>query len=96
MAEDPDTPLREETRLLGRLLGEVLRASIGEDGYQRIETIRARAVQQRRDSVVRGAEQGDGWEQPWGEKRWGWRSQSGQRWPGRNGWNEWKPSVCSK
>ena len=25
MAEDPDTPLREETRLLGRLLGEVLR-----------------------------------------------------------------------
>ena len=58
-SEDPDTPLREETRLLGRLLGEVLRASIGEDGYQRIETIRARAVQQRRDSVLRGAEQGD-------------------------------------
>ena len=49
VADDPDTPLREETRLLGRLLGEVLRTSIGEDGYQRIETIRARAVQQRRD-----------------------------------------------
>ncbi len=45
---DKDLPLREDTRLLGRLLGEVLRAQTGEAGYARIEAIRQTAVRFRR------------------------------------------------
>ena len=41
---DKDLPLREDTRLLGRLLGDVLRAQTGEDGYGRVEVIRQAAV----------------------------------------------------
>ena len=36
---DKDLPLREDTRLLGRLLGDVLRAQTGESSYARIEAI---------------------------------------------------------
>jgi phosphoenolpyruvate carboxylase len=45
---DKDLPLRDDTRLLGRLLGDVLRAQTGEDGYARIEAIRQTAIRFRR------------------------------------------------
>ena len=40
--------LREETRYLGRVLGQVLRDQTGIDGYERIERIRQEAVGFRR------------------------------------------------
>ena len=45
---DKDRPLREDTRLLGRVLGEVLRQQTGEEGYARVEAIRQAAVRFRR------------------------------------------------
>ena len=45
---DKDLPLKEDTRLLGRMLGDVLRAQAGEDGYARIEAIRQTAIRFRR------------------------------------------------
>ncbi|MEP6996493.1 MAG: phosphoenolpyruvate carboxylase, partial [Betaproteobacteria bacterium] len=49
-AADKDLPLKEDTRLLGRLLGDVLRAQTGESGYARIESIRQTAIGLRRAS----------------------------------------------
>jgi phosphoenolpyruvate carboxylase len=40
--------LREETRYLGRVLGQVLRDQIGVDGYERVESIRQESVGFRR------------------------------------------------
>jgi phosphoenolpyruvate carboxylase len=40
--------LREETRFLGRVLGQVLRDQTGIDGYERVERIRQEAVRFRR------------------------------------------------
>ena len=48
MADDKDLPLREDTRLLGRLLGDVLRARTGEAGFARVEAIRQTAIRFRR------------------------------------------------
>ncbi len=45
---DKDLLLREDTRLLGRVLGDVLRAQTGEDGFARIEAIRQTAIRLRR------------------------------------------------
>ena len=45
---DKDLPVKEDTRLLGRVLGDVLRAQIGEAGYERIEAIRQTAIRFRR------------------------------------------------
>ncbi len=45
---DRDLPLKEDTRLLGRLLGDVLRAQAGDDGYARIEAVRQTAIRFRR------------------------------------------------
>jgi phosphoenolpyruvate carboxylase len=45
---DKDLPLKEDTRLLGRLLGDVLRGQTGEEGFARVETIRQTAVRLRR------------------------------------------------
>ena len=42
---DKDLPLKEDIRLLGRLLGEVLREQSGEDMYDLVETIRQTSVQ---------------------------------------------------
>ncbi len=50
-AADKDLPLKEDTRLLGRLLGDVLRAQTGESGYARIESIRQTAIGLRRASA---------------------------------------------
>jgi phosphoenolpyruvate carboxylase len=47
-ATDKDLPLKEDTRLLGRVLGEVLKAQTGEEGFARIESIRQTAVNLRR------------------------------------------------
>ena len=43
-----DLPLKEDMRLLGRLLGDVLRAQTGDDGYARIEAVRQTAIRFRR------------------------------------------------
>ncbi len=48
VADDKDLPLREDTRLLGRLLGDVLRAQTGASGFDRIERIRQTAIRFRR------------------------------------------------
>ena len=54
---DRDAPLREDIRLLGRLLGDVVRAQEGEDVFNVIETIRQTAVRFRReDDPQAGAE----------------------------------------
>ncbi len=47
-APDKDLPLKEDTRLLGRILGDVLRAQTGEPGFERIEAIRQTAIGFRR------------------------------------------------
>jgi phosphoenolpyruvate carboxylase len=44
LESDKDQPLREETRLLGRLLGEAIRTAHGDATFERVETIRKLAV----------------------------------------------------
>jgi phosphoenolpyruvate carboxylase len=51
--DDKENLLREDRRLLGRLLGEVIRAQAGEDALKRIERIRQAAVAFRRDNAGR-------------------------------------------
>jgi len=46
---DKDLPLREDIRLLGRLLGDTLREQEGEDTFHLIEQIRQTAIRFRRD-----------------------------------------------
>ncbi|MEP6678439.1 MAG: phosphoenolpyruvate carboxylase, partial [Betaproteobacteria bacterium] len=48
-AIDKDLPLKEDTRLLGRILGDVLRAQAVEAGYARVEAIRQTAIRFHRD-----------------------------------------------
>jgi phosphoenolpyruvate carboxylase len=45
---DRDQPLKEDTRLLGRMLGDVVRLHAGEEAFARVETIRQTAVRFRR------------------------------------------------
>ncbi|NML61754.1 phosphoenolpyruvate carboxylase [Massilia sp. RP-1-19] len=47
---DKDAPLKEDIRLLGRLLGDVLRDQEGEDVFDIVETIRQTAVRFRREA----------------------------------------------
>lgn len=47
---DKDAPLKEDIRLLGRLLGDVLRDQEGPDVFEVVETIRQTAVRFRRES----------------------------------------------
>src|SRR5664279_5509973 len=47
-AATKDLALKEDTRLLGRLLGDVLRAQTGEEGYALVEAIRQTAIRFRR------------------------------------------------
>ena len=47
---DKDAPLKEDIRLLGRLLGDVLRDQEGESVFDVVETIRQTAVRFRRES----------------------------------------------
>ncbi|HVL35250.1 MAG TPA: hypothetical protein VM489_06215, partial [Burkholderiales bacterium] len=46
--EDKEQPLREDRRLLGRLLGDVIAEQVGEATRSRIEAIRRTAVRFRR------------------------------------------------
>ena len=48
-AGDKDAPLKEDIRLLGRLLGDVLRNQEGEAVFDVVETIRQTAVRFRRE-----------------------------------------------
>ncbi|MDB5951172.1 MAG: phosphoenolpyruvate carboxylase [Massilia sp.] len=48
-ATDKDAPLKEDIRLLGRLLGDVLRDQEGESVFDIVETIRQTAVRFRRE-----------------------------------------------
>jgi phosphoenolpyruvate carboxylase len=59
-AGDKDAPLKEDIRLLGRLLGDVLRAQEGEDVYAVVETIRQTAVRFRREADAGAARELDG------------------------------------
>jgi phosphoenolpyruvate carboxylase len=49
MADDKENLLREDRRLLGRLLGEVIRSQAGDEALERVERIRQAAVGLRRE-----------------------------------------------
>ena len=49
-AIDKDAPLKEDIRMLGRLLGDVLRSQEGDAVYEVVETVRQTAVRFRRDA----------------------------------------------
>ena len=46
--DEKELPLRDDTRLLGRVLGDVLRAQTGDEGFARVEAIRQTAIRFRR------------------------------------------------
>ena len=48
IAAEKDLPQKEDTRLLGRVLGDVLRAHTGDAGFARVEAIRQTAIRFRR------------------------------------------------
>ena len=52
MTQDKDAPLREDIRLLGRLLGDTVRDQQGEAVFELIEHIRQNSVRFRRDDDV--------------------------------------------
>src|SRR5471032_1863087 len=58
--QDKDAPLKEDIRLLGRLLGDVLRDQEGEEVYAVVETIRQTAVRFRREADAGAAKELDG------------------------------------
>jgi phosphoenolpyruvate carboxylase len=47
--DDKDAPLREDIRLLGRLLGDVVREQEGQAAFDVVETVRQKAVRFRRE-----------------------------------------------
>jgi len=49
ISEDKDAPLREDIRLLGRILGETLRDQDGDEAFQTVERIRQLAISFHRD-----------------------------------------------
>ena len=49
--EDKDAPLKADTRLLGRLLGDVIRAQRGEPTFDKIESIRQESVRFHREGA---------------------------------------------
>ena len=52
MTQDKDAPLREDIRLLGRLLGDTVRTQHGAPAFELIESIRQNSVRFRRDDDV--------------------------------------------
>ncbi len=56
-SDDRDAPLREETRLLGRLLGDAIRACAGAEAFACVERIRQLSVTVRRDGGEGGLEE---------------------------------------
>lgn len=57
---DKDAPLKEDIRLLGRLLGDVLRNQEGDAVFDVVETIRQTAVRFRREADASAAQELDG------------------------------------
>jgi len=57
---DKDAPLKEDIRLLGRLLGDVLRDQEGDDVFAIVETIRQTAVRFRREADAGAGEELNG------------------------------------
>src|SRR5262245_57528220 len=53
-ADDKDEPLREDIRLLGRLLGDTLREQEGDGLFELVEGIRRSALRFRRDGDLGG------------------------------------------
>ncbi len=51
-AEDKDLPLRDDIRLLGRILGDTVREQSGEAVFDTVEHIRQNSVRFRRDEDV--------------------------------------------
>jgi len=49
VVQDPELPLKEDIRLLGRMLGITLREQEGDDAFELIERIRQTAIRFRRD-----------------------------------------------
>jgi phosphoenolpyruvate carboxylase len=47
--EDKDLPLREDIRLLGRILGDTIREQSGQSVFDTVEQIRQNSVRFRRD-----------------------------------------------
>jgi len=56
---DKDAPLKDDIRLLGRLLGDVLRDQEGDDVFALVETIRQTAVRFRREADASAAKELD-------------------------------------
>ncbi|APR04683.1 Phosphoenolpyruvate carboxylase [Thauera chlorobenzoica] len=52
MTHDKDAPLREDIRLLGRLLGDTVRDQQGEAAFELIERVRQNSVRFRRDDDI--------------------------------------------
>ena len=50
--EDKDLPLREDIRLLGRILGDTVREQSGEAVFDIVERIRQSSVRFRRDENI--------------------------------------------
>jgi phosphoenolpyruvate carboxylase len=51
---DPDLPLREDIRYLGRVLGDTIREQAGQQVFELVEQIRHSAIRYRRDHDLRG------------------------------------------
>ena len=50
--EDKDAPLKADTRLLGRLLGDVIRSQRGDTTFDKVESIRQESVRFHRDGAT--------------------------------------------
>ena len=50
--EDKDAPLKADTRLLGRLLGDVIRAQRGDTTFDKVESIRQESVRFHREGAT--------------------------------------------
>jgi phosphoenolpyruvate carboxylase len=57
LGADKDAPLKEDIRLLGRILGDVLRDQEGDDVFDVVETIRQTAVRFRREADPKAGEE---------------------------------------
>jgi phosphoenolpyruvate carboxylase len=52
IVEDKDAPLKADTRLLGRLLGDVVRAQRGDTTFEKVESIRQESVRFHREGAT--------------------------------------------
>ncbi|MDE2389123.1 MAG: phosphoenolpyruvate carboxylase, partial [Betaproteobacteria bacterium] len=59
LASDKDSPLREDIRFLGRLLGDTLREQDGDSAFELVENIRQTAIRFHRDQDLKAREELD-------------------------------------